>query len=94
MFYVRVPQRLDQYSLWSDKGKYIGILIGGELYTYKEYVRLRKISNMPFLSDWLIIPRSKVVWFMGARLPVIEKDGGEYRGTSVDFEEVYLHYNR
>ena len=92
MYYGRVPERLDQYVIYTNKGKQYRTLFADELYTYPEYLNLkRKCSNMPFL-EWYEIPKSKTVWFMGARLPIIT-DTGRYRGEQVLFEDVYYHYN-
>lgn len=94
MFYMKVPNRYDQYQVWRlDNKGVLTTLIKGELITYREYLRLKNLAqNMPnFRDDWIEVKKSKVVWFFGARLLSIPYC--DYVIRSVDFEEVWNYYN-
>lgn len=93
MYYAVVPYKYDNLCLMmrTRKGKkFAGILVGGELITYKEYLRLRlHCDNMPRLDDhWVKLPKSQVCWFFGARLPLNEYETGD----PVPYTEVYARY--
>lgn len=66
MKYYRVPKLLDNHNIYK-KGRYIGFLVGNELYTEKECKRLG-------LNTALLIPveisRKKCFWMFGARFEI------------------------
>lgn len=70
MTYYKVKQEFDNYP--KDPKIHNGdILVGGELYTEKEYSKLPYKYKGAF--EKVDIPRNKVHWFFGARF----KDGEE-----------------
>jgi hypothetical protein len=68
MLYYRVKAEYDnkvRYT-WNNhhQGVSNGILIGGELYTPKEY---KKLANCPYWFDVVEVSKRKVYRFFGAR---------------------------
>lgn len=94
MYYVRIPDRYDNYRIWAPtsdgKLKYAGILVGGELFTYKEYCKLLALTdNMPWLpNQWITLPKSMVTWFFGSRRLVDPDNTGKH----VEYEIVRQYY--
>lgn len=88
--YIRVPQYLDQYTLsWGNNRQKPMHLIGGELFTVNEYIKLRnKYDRMPDLRGCGVrYKRTDTVRFFGARIPRIVETG-RVRGESVSREEM------
>lgn len=72
MLYKRVKSEHDNTNLYNRNGRFIGMLIGGELLTPVEY---RKIAEF-VKEDWfeeVIIPKTLTYKFFGARF---ETKGG------------------
>lgn len=72
MIYVRVPQSMDNKVLYPRSRRRTQLtLIGGELFTVREYTSLVSIyDNMPRLTAYLIeLPKSKTYTMFGCRFP-------------------------
>ena len=90
MVYIRVPKYYDQYPLYRAGKESAGwSLVGGELLTISEYKKLvNTFANTPDLRGYGVrIPKSKIVWFFGVRLPAIVSTG-RITGDPVSWDEV------
>lgn len=90
MYYVVIPERLDQYQLYPvDMKKHIHTLIGYELYTFNEYMRLKTIyENVPNLYYQVVeLKKSKTFYCFGIR-KALPEDMMAY-AKSVDYWEVF-----
>lgn len=73
MRYYKVKASKDQKPIYSKQGKYKGFLIGNELYTGNELMKLVKDTGIDFnkfIADCFYpveISKKSVYWFFGAR---------------------------
>lgn len=67
MTYYRVRKEYDQKRISKGKGKF---LVAKELYTKTERNRMPKISDEVF--EKVLIPKSKIYFFFGARFEMTE----------------------
>lgn len=71
MTYYRVRQKYDNKQLYTENSphRYVGLLIGNELYTRKEFDKLLNKCGIVILPMFVPVevPKSKVYFFFGAR---------------------------
>lgn len=61
MTYYRVPRTLDNVP-----NKKIGILVGNELFTYKELIKYNLLDRINELEQ-VDVSKKSIYWFFGAR---------------------------
>lgn len=74
MLYKRVKSEHDNTSLYNRKGRYIGFLIGGELLTPTEYLKIADFVKEEWFEE-VILPKTLTYKLFGARF---ETKGGEF----------------